>query len=265
MPTAENEDLRIHYELSGRSGGKTLVLSNSLGSNLHMWDRIAPLCERKYRLLRYDTRGHGLSSTPPGPYTIAQLAGDLLFLLDNLGIERAHFCGLSLGGLVAMQIGIHAPERVDQLILANTAARIGNREMWEQRIAAVESSGMAPLATAVLGRWFTPSYCSGHPQEMEMIREMIAATGVMGYAACCGVLRDTDLRNEVASIDAQCLVIAGSHDPATPPSDGRSLHSLLSDAEYLELDTSHLSAWERPMDFAGAVLAFFEKGERHNG
>jgi 3-oxoadipate enol-lactonase len=265
MPKAENEGLRIHYELSGRGGSKTFVFSNSLGSNLRMWDKIGPLCEGKYRLLRYDTRGHGLSSTLPGPYTIAQLAGDLLFLLDHLGIERAHFCGLSLGGLVAMQLGIHAPERVDRLILANTAARIGTREMWEQRIADVESVGMAPLATAALDRWFTPSYSGGHPQEMKAIREMIAATSVMGYAACCGALRDTDLRNDIASIDARCLVIAGSHDPATPPADGRALHSLLRYAEYLELDASHLSAWERPAEFAGAVLAFLEKGERHNG
>jgi 3-oxoadipate enol-lactonase len=265
MPTAENGEVCIHYELSGERSGAVLVLSNSLGSSLHMWDEVTSIFDGSYRVLRYDTRGHGRSSTPQEPYTMAQLAGDLLFLLDYLEIERANMCGLSLGGLVAMWIGIHEPKRVGGLILANTSARIGTREMWEQRIAAVESSGMAPLAVATLERWFTPSYRQQHPQEMETIRNMIGATNAKGYIACCGVLRDTDLRQEVAGIDAPCLVITGTHDPATPPSDGRALHSALRNSHYVELDTSHLSAWERPGEFGCAVHAFLEKGERHDG
>ncbi len=193
MPTAENGEVSIHYELSVVRSGEVLVLSNSLGSSLQMWDKVTPVFDRNYRVLRYDTRGHGRSSAPQEPYTIAQLAGDLLFLLDYLEIERANICGLSLGGLVAMWIGIREPKRVGGLILANTAARIGTREMWEQRIASVASSGMAPLAVATLERWFTPSYRQQHPQEMETIRKMIGATDAKGYVACCGVLRDTDL------------------------------------------------------------------------
>lgn len=265
MPTADNGAVRIYYELSGVSQGEVLMLGNSLGSNLHMWNKVAPMFEAGHRVLRYDMRGHGGSSVPPDPFTIRDLGGDVLFLLEHLGIDRVHFCGLSLGGLVAMWIGIHAPERVGRMVLANTAAHIGTREMWEQRIAAIETSGMAPLAMATLDRWFTPRYRNQHPQEMDAIREMIAATHPKGYVACCGVLRDTDLSAGMVAIEAPCLVITGTHDPATPASDGRALHSVLRRSEYVELDASHLSAWERAAEFGDAVLEFIEREERHDG
>src|SRR5947207_1047028 len=168
MPKVESGDVRLRYELSGKPDGEILVFSNSLGSNLHMWDKVFPCFEESYRVLRYDTRGHGESSVPPGPYTIAQLGSDLLFLLDQLGIERVNLCGLSLGGMVAMWMGIHAPRRVGRLILANTGARIGTPQMWDERLAAVQQSGMASLALTGLQRWFTPAYREKHPQDMEM-------------------------------------------------------------------------------------------------
>jgi len=262
MPKVESGDVRLRYELSGKPDGEILVFSNSLGSNLHMWDKVFPCFEESYRVLRYDTRGHGESSVPPGPYTIAQLGSDLLFLLDQLGIERVNLCGLSLGGMVAMWMGIHAPRRVGRLILANTGARIGTPQMWDERLAAVQQSGMASLALTGLQRWFTPAYREKHPQEMEMIRSMIAATDAQGYAWCCGVLRDSDLSGEIGAIEAPCLVITGSHDLATPPSDGRALHSALRNSSYVELDASHLSAWERAEEFANTVLPFLDTEER---
>jgi 3-oxoadipate enol-lactonase len=256
MPTLERGDARLHYEQSGADNGPVLVLSNSLGSNLHMWDKVLPSLEKSLRILRYDTRGHGKSSVPPPPYSIEQMGSDLLLLMDHLSIDRVHVCGLSLGGLVSIWLGIHAPERFERMIFANTAARIGTRDGWEQRIAMVQSSGMDGLALQTVERWITPTYREQHPAEMETIRQMLAATNPAGYCGCCAALRDTDLRGEIAAIEAHCLVITGTHDPATPPSDGRAIHSTLRNSRYVEFDSAHLSAWEKAEEFAGAVLAF---------
>ena len=227
MPEIESGGARLYYEVSGNPGGTVLALVNSLGSNLHMWDKVLPALESKHRVLRFDMRGHGESSVAIEPFTIEQLGRDVLQLLDEVKVERASVCGLSLGGVVALWLGIHAPERLHRLIFANTAARIGNQEMWEQRIATVRDTGMSPLAAATIERWFTPAYRARHPDEMEQIRAMIAATDPQGYLACCAVLRDADLRPQIGAIKAASLVIAGTHDPATPPSDGRALQAAM--------------------------------------
>ena len=265
MPIAENEQVRLHYETSGLSAGEVLVLSNSVGSNLHMWDKVLPRLESAFRVVRYDTRGHGRSSTPPGPYTINRLGYDLLFLLDHLGIGRANVCGLSMGGMVAMWLGIYAPQRLRRLILANTGAHIGTPEIWAQRIATVQNSGMAALAGVMLERWFTPSFRDNHPADMETIRNMVAATDPDGYIACCGAIRDTDLRSDISAIAAPALVITGTHDPATPPSNGCAIHAVIRNSKYVELDASHLSAWERAEEFADAAIAFLATEERSDG
>ena len=265
MPTVDRGDMRIYYELSGAGNGELLVLSNSLGSSVRMWDKVLAALEGQYRVLRYDTRGHGKSGIPPGPYTLDQLAGDVLFLLDHLGADRADFCGLSLGGMVGQSLGIHAPHRVRRLVLANTAARILTQDVWDQRIAYVRQSGMAELAATTLGRWFTTEYRDVHPQEMETIRGMIASTDPSGYIACCGALRDADLRGQIGAIRAPSLVISGSHDPATPAADGRALAAALPNSQYVELNSSHLSAWERADEFAHAILAFLETRKGNHG
>ena len=265
MPEVENLSVRLYYELSGREQGEVLVLGNSLGSNLHMWDKVASCFESRYRVIRFDTRGHGKSSVPPGPYSIEELGRDVLFLLDSLGVECVDFCGLSLGGMVAMWLGIYAPERVRRLVLANTSARIGTREMWDERIAMVKRSGMAPLTDITPTRWFTSRYREEHADEMGTIRKMIATTDPEGYASCCAVLRDTDLTEEIGGIRSSCLVIAGKDDPATPPSDGLAIHSVLRNSRYVELEASHLSAWERAKEFGSEVVAFLESGEVRNG
>jgi 3-oxoadipate enol-lactonase len=256
MPTLEKGDVHLHYEQSGAVNGPVLVLANSLGSNLHMWDKVLPSLEKSLRILRYDMRGHGKSSVPPPPYSIDQMGSDLLLLMDHLSIDRVHLCALSLGGVVLIWLGIHAPERFERLIFANTAARIGTRDGWEQRIAMVQSSGMDVLALQTVERWFTPAYREQHPAEMETIRQMLAATNPAGYCGCCAALRDNDLRGEVAAIEAPCLVITGTHDPATPPSDGRAIHSALRNSSFVEFDSAHLSAWEKAEEFSGAVLGF---------
>jgi len=265
MSTVDAGGARLNYEVSGNLSGTVLVLANSLGSNLHMWDKVLPTFESRYRVLRYDMRGHGKSSVATEPFTIEHLGRDVLRLLDGMEADRVNVCGLSLGGQVALWLGAHAPGRVDRLILANTAARIGSREMWEQRIATAMRTGMSQLAVATLERWFTPAYRASHPEEMEQIREMIAATDPAGYAACCAVLRDTDLRLDAGLVKAASLVITGTHDPATLPGDGRALHAAIGNSSYVELDASHLSAWERAEEFAAAALQHLAAGEDIDG
>lgn len=265
MPAIENGGVRIHYVLSGAEGGELLILSNSLGSNLSMWDKVRGHLEADYRVLRYDTRGQGESSAPPGAYTLDQLGNDVLILLDQIGVEQAIFCGLSLGGLTGMWLGLHAPQRLKGLVLANTAARIGSPAMWEDRIALVRQSGMKGLAAASLERWFKNSYRESHPAEMKQIRRMIESIDPEGYCRCCAVLRDADLKNSIGSIQTPTLVIAGAHDPATPPTDGRAIATKVPGAEYIELDASHLSAWERSGEFADAVVEFLAQGVKSNG
>ncbi len=265
MPTAELQEACLHYEMGGPPTGPVVVLVNSLGSDLHMWDKVLPYLDQHFRVLRYDARGHGLSTTPPTPYSIEQLGTDLLALLEKTSVETVHFCGLSLGGLVGLWLSIHAPQKIVSLVLANTGARIGTREGWDERIAAVQSHGLAPIAQSALGRWFTPGYRLEHPDEMNQICNMIERTSPEGYIGCCGVLRDTDLRSELSAIEIPCLVVTGSDDPATPPQDGHALHARLRNSTYLELQASHLSAWERSADFAGAILHFFQGKEHGNG
>jgi len=265
MPSLEAGDLRIHYALSGREDGEVVLLSNSLGSSMRMWEKVLLALEAEYRVLRYDTRGHGASSVPHGPYTLDQLGGDLLHMLTELEVERVKFCGLSLGGLVGLWLAVHAPQRIEQLVLANTAARIGAPELWNQRIAAVRQSGMEVLAEATLGRWFTPEYRDAHRSEMAQVQQMIASTPADGYCGCCAVLRDADLRADLASIRTPSLVITGKYDPATPPGDGRALASALHGSHYVELESSHMSAWERAVEFTAAVRTFLDEGGRGNG
>jgi 3-oxoadipate enol-lactonase len=264
MSFADLKEVRLHYELTGSEPQPVIVLVNSLGSSMKMWDKVSPALAESYRVLRYDTRGHGLSSVPAPPYTLSALAGDLLELLDHLQIDRVNLCGLSLGGQVGMWLGIHYPQRIDHLILANTAARVGTREGWEERIAAIRQHGMGPIAQASLDRWLTPRYQQEHPQESGAIRTMIQNTPTEGYIGCCYALRDADLRSQLSEISAPCLVIAGAHDPATPPADGHFLRDALAQSQYVEFDAAHLSAWERSNEFQQAVLCFLKESEKRN-
>jgi 3-oxoadipate enol-lactonase len=256
MPTADLGKVRLHYEVSGPASDEIIMLAHSLGANLHMWDKIVPALETRFRVVRYDSRGHGSSTVPSGPYSIAELAGDAAALLNHLHLESVNFCGLSLGGMIAMWLGINEPSRVNRLIFANTGARIGTREGWEDRIAGVRKAGMEPLADAMLGRWFTQQFRHGHPQEMESIRAMIESTPVEGYVGCVAALRDGDLRAEIQAIRARALIITGNEDSATPPENGRWVHEALPNSAYLELKAAHLSAWECPEEFQRAVIDF---------
>ena len=254
MPHADVAGARINYLVDGPRDAPWLTLSNSLGTDFEMWSPQVPALVQRFRVLRYDTRGHGASSVTPPPYSIALLANDVVGLLDHLGIERTHFCGLSMGGLTGIRLGLAAPARIDHLVLCNTGARIGAADAWNARISAVHTSGMASIADVVLERFFSPEYRRDEPHEVARIRAVLAKTSTDGYAACCAAVRDYDARPEIAAIGAPTLVIAGTHDVSTPPADGRYIAEHVRGARYVELAAAHLSNIEQPADFLAALI-----------
>jgi 3-oxoadipate enol-lactonase len=256
MPFVDIVDARIHYRIDGEDSAPPLVLSNSLGAALEMWEpQLAPFSAR-FRVIRYDTRGHGESSAPSGAYTIERLGRDVVALLDALSIPHAHFCGLSMGGATGIWLGIHAPERIDRLVLANTAAKIGTADMWNARIDAVRKGGTASIAPAVLARWFTPALLDSPTPLVARMRATFERTSADGYAACCAAVRDTDLRFVLGRIHRPTLVIAGSEDTSTPPHDGRYLSDHIANARYVELQAPHLSNVQAATAFTQAVMQF---------
>jgi 3-oxoadipate enol-lactonase len=252
---------RFHYRLDGAADAPVVVLSNSLGTNLAMWDAQIPALAQKFRVLRYDSRGHGLSKVTPGPYTIETLGRDVVGLLDALQIPTAHYCGLSVGGLIGQWLGINASKRFKSLTLCNTAARIGTTDGWNTRIAAINEGGIAPVANAVVSRWFTEDFAKRAPAEVEVARQMLLHSSPEGYVATCTALRDEDLREAISHVSLPILVISGTHDAATTPADGRFVAEKIPGAQYLELNAAHLSNMEAAEPFTAALLKFLEHQE----
>lgn len=258
MPFVDVGELRTHYELTG-DREPVLVFSNSLGTDFSMWDPQMAELGRRFRILRYDTRGHGRSSVTPGEYTIEQLGRDVLGLLDALHLDRVHFCGLSMGGMIGMWLGIHAPNRLHRLVLCNTAARIGTQEMWNARIATVRKDGMKPVAASVIERWFTPGFRASFTEKVAQAQHMLENAPPEGYAACCAAIRDMDQREAVAQIKAPTLVIYGGSDPVTPASDAHFLKDRIPGAAEVELPAAHLSNVEQADAFTEAVRHFLSR------
>ncbi len=257
MPFAEIENIRIDYELTGSPGLPVLLFSNSLGANLSIWDLQVTALDSHFQILRYDTRGHSHS---PGarPLSIVDLGRDVLGLLDILHIERVSFCGLSMGGSIGQWLGINAPSRLNKLILANTAAKIGNNETWNSRITTALQEGLGPIIPGTVERWFSAGFRQQRPDVIKRIRAILQKTNAKAYAACCGAIRDADFRSSISSISLPTLVIAGSLDPVTTPEDGRFLASSICGAQYIELEAAHLSNVEAAETFNAALLAFLE-------
>jgi len=256
MAFAELDGARIHYEINGEAGLPVLVLSNSLGVNLVMWEPQLGVLAPHFRVLRYDQRGHGKSSVPPGPYSIDQLGSDVLGLLDALETPRGSFCGISMGGLTGQWLGVNAPERLDKLVLANTAAKIGVEDVWNGRISTVLSEGLNSVIPGTLERWFSAEFRAAHPAIISATSAMLHATDVQGYAGCCAAIRDADFREAVRTTSTPTLVIAGTHDPVATPADGRFLASNIAGAKYVELPTAHLSNVEGSDQFNAVLLEF---------
>lgn len=249
----------LNYQLQGPPGAEVLLLSNSLGTDLHMWDAQMPALIEHFQVLRYDTRGHGKSLVTPGPYSIGQLGEDVLALLDALHIERVHFCGLSMGGLIGQWLGINAGERLSSLTVCNSSAKIGDPSIWNPRIETVLRDGaaaMVALRDASIARWFTPEYVQAQPARVKRITDMLAATSARGYAASCAAVRDADFREQLGSIKVPTLVISGSEDAVTPPSGGHFICDRIPGAKYAEFHAAHLSNVQAGDAFSQRVLQF---------
>jgi len=256
LPFAEIKDLRMHYELDGPPDAPALVLSNSLGTNLSVWDPQLPVFAKKFRVLRYDSRGHGQTSATQGEYSVEMLARDVLHLLDVLNLERVNFCGLSIGGMTGMWLGVNAPQRLQRLVLSNTAPKIGKLDAWNERIRAVREGGTKAVAQQVIERWFTPEFRANHPTEVAKTRRMIESTNPDGYAGSCAAVRDFDFWEKESAIRAQTLVITGTHDLAAPPPDAQKLAQQIPGARYIELPAAHISNVEAASRFTDEVNSF---------
>jgi 3-oxoadipate enol-lactonase len=244
----------VHHVVEGPSDAPALVFLNSLGSTLAMWEPQMDEIAARFRVVRYDIRGHGGSPVPEGPYALADLGGDVIALLDRLGIERAHLCGVSLGGMTSMWLGIHAPERIDRLVLCCTSAKLGPPEMWSQRAALVRAEGTAAVADAGVTRWITPSFAARNPDFARRLRAMIAATPAEGYASACAAIEHMDLTDELASITAPTFVIAGAEDPSTPPDHGARIAARIPGARMAVVpDSAHLANLQQP-DVVNALI-----------
>ena len=247
---------RIAWRMDGPANAPVLVLSNSLGTTMGLWDEQVPALSQRFRVLRYDPRGHGQSSVMSGDTSLNRLGRDVLGLMDALGVGTARFCGLSLGGMTGQWLGVHAPERIDRLVIANSSSFMGPPESWQQRMTTVREQGMAAIAEAVLDRWFTPAFAASNAPGLARTRSQLLATPADGYAGCCAAIRDLDMRPVVHVVNRPTLVIAGSKDPATPPDHAQAIATAIAGSRLLSLDAAHLSNIEQPAAFTAALLDF---------
>ncbi|HEX2553116.1 MAG TPA: 3-oxoadipate enol-lactonase [Microvirga sp.] len=267
MPQIDVNGVALHYELSGPAGAPVVAFSNSLGTSLEMWDALVPALRGRYRVLRYDTRGHGRSATRDERAEIWDLATDLVGLLDALGIGRAHVVGLSLGGMTGQALASRYPDRVVSLTLMATSSYMPSEATWNERAALVRAEGTAAIVDATMGRWFTAGYAERAPDQVAPVRERFVACDRAGYAVCCGAIGRMDLRPHIGTIAAPTLVIAGRDDPATPVAMAEEIRSLIPDAELLVLPrAAHLLAIERADAVGPHLLAFLDRNaERPSG
>jgi 3-oxoadipate enol-lactonase len=235
------------------------LFSNSLGTTHELWQPQLEALSSTFRIIRYDTRGHGDSDAPAGTYSIDMLGQDAVAILDAERVDRAHVCGLSLGGLTAMWLGVHAPDRIRSLILSSTAARIGSVSMWDERIAQVEAAGVASLADAAMGRWFTAGFLAAQPATVSVYHRLLSSTPAAGYKGCCAALRDADLREAIRTIAAPVLVIVGREDPVTPPSDAEDIRARIPGARAALLDAAHIANVEQASAFNDLVSSFITR------
>jgi 3-oxoadipate enol-lactonase len=250
----------VHTVVSGRADAPVVVLSNSLGSTHRMWDAQIDALEARFQVVRYDTRGHGESPVPDGPYSIDELADDLIALLDRLGVARARLVGLSLGGMTVMRVAARNPERVERIALLCTGAQLPPASSWTDRAALVRAQGSSAVAAAVVERWFTPAYLDAHPDARRGYEQMVAATPAEGYAGCCEAIATLDLRDELSAITAPTLAIAGAEDPATPPAKLEEITARVPGARLLTVPQSaHLANAEQPGIITPALIEHLEQ------
>lgn len=260
--SAAGAAIELHHRLDGPEDAPVIAFANSLGTSLAMWDDQAAMLAGRFRVLRFDQRGHGASPVPPGPYSVDQLADDLLGLLDRLGIERAHLCGLSLGGAVSIRVAATAPERIGRLALCCTAPSFPPAEQWSERAAAVRAGGMEAVVGTVLERWLSPELVRIRPEAHRRVAAMLRDCPPEGYAASCEALAGLDLDSDLGAIVAPTLVVSGADDPVSPPERGAATTAAIFSARHLVIDGArHLANVERPDEFATALAHHFGGGD----
>lgn len=254
-PPSATPPVRLHWREDGDPAGRPILFLNSLGTDLRLWDAVLPHLPRGYQILRCDTRGHGLSDAPPGPYRLADLVGDVAAELDARDVRDLVVVGVSLGGMMAQALARQRPERVRAIVLSNTAARLGSEELWASRAEDVRARGMAGVAQSILERWFAPEFLS--TPQVGVWRAMLVAAPAHGYAGCCAALGAADLTDETATLTVPTLVVGGGADKASPPDVVRSVAALIPGAAYVELPgVGHLPAAEAPEAFAAVLRRF---------
>lgn len=259
MPTITTDDgCRIYVQVEGPDNAPALVLSNSLGTDLRMWDDQAGEFAKHFRLIRYDRRGHGQSAVPPGPYSMERLGRDVIAILDALDIEKANWCGLSMGGMVGQWLGANAPERIEKLILSNTSAYYPDKAPWNDRIKFVRDKGLAALVEPNMQRWFTEGFRARAPQALARMKDMFVATDVEGYVANCEAVRDMDFRASNPTISVPTMVVVGAQDPATPPAAGEAIAKAIPGAKVASIDAAHIANVEQPKPYTETVLKFLQ-------
>ena len=256
MPEVQNAGARIWYTIDGRDDAPAVLLLHSLGTSHALWDEQLPTLVDRFRLIRYDMRGHGKSTAPPGEFTIEQLGRDALAVLDAAGAQTASVCGVSIGGITSVWLGQNAGTRVNRLVLANTAARIGTRESWSERIHFVREHGVELAAEQAMPRWFTSAFCAARPAIVARFLAIARACPLESYLGACAALRDADLRRDLHHVTARTLVIAGSKDFSTTVADGAWLRDNIPEARMEVLDAAHLSNVERAEEFSAMLDEF---------
>src|SRR6202045_564548 len=251
--------------IEGDENKEDFMLSNPMGTNLHLWDPQIPALAEHFRVVRYDSRGHGASVANQGPYSVEGLGRDALAIMDALGIDRAHWLGLSMGSVVGLWLLVHARERIGRAVLASTAAQIPSPDLWNNRIQSARDTGMNGVAMTVAERWFTNTFCDAHPEKVETVMAMVRATPLHGYLAALAAIRDMDLREAIRSIRNKVLVIAGRHDLSTPPGMGALVASSIEGAKFVTLEASHLSNIEDATNFTKLAVDFLTAPEAAAG
>ncbi|MCA4814940.1 3-oxoadipate enol-lactonase [Acinetobacter towneri] len=258
MPTFTSNDAQINYQTFGDATKPALIFSNSLGTNFKMWQAQIDFFQQDFFVICYDTRGHGASSAPQGPYSVDQLGQDVVNLLDHLNVEKAAFCGISMGGLTGQWLAIHRPERFNQVVVCNTAAKIGQEQAWNDRAALVREQGLQPIASTAASRWFTEPFIQSNATVVNNLQNDLAAGSAEGYASCCEALAKADVREQLKDITVPVLVVAGQQDPVTTVVDGQFMVERIANSQLFEINASHISNVELPNEFNQAVKQFIQ-------